>query len=75
MTPYWVHRAQRLWAAQNHDDWGLPPYPGHPPGRNIGRLVVTGPHAGFWPTGSIGWERLNANARARERIQNRSLPK
>lgn len=71
MVPYHEFRARRLWAAYTYEGWGMPPYPG--PGPNIGRLVTSGPHAGLHLASSASCSRLNANALAQEKMQNRRL--
>lgn len=67
MNPYYEERVRRLWIAYQYEGWETPPFPG----RHIGRVVMTGPYAGFYPDGSPMKARLDVSAKAKELAQNR----
>ena len=71
MSEYTEQRTRRLWAAHDYVGWDRPPYPHEGAGRNIGRVVMAGPFAGFYPRGTAKWAELDATIKLKERAQNR----
>lgn len=78
---YAEHRANRLWEAHDYEGWDRPPYPSNnAPVKRIGRVVMMPEpmmgrrwlKAGFYPGLDPA---IEAHYRAKEKAQNRSLPK
>lgn len=64
--PYWLQRTRRIWAA----DMGEP-FPFVEDGRQIGRVIIAGPDAGFYPNGAARAPH-DREAQRREKEQNRN---
>lgn len=72
---YEILREIRLGYAEGELSYNSPvyPYPGR--ARNIGRVVIAGPEAGFYPLDHRDYSRLNREAFQRQKAQTQSLPK
>jgi len=69
---YETHREIRLGYADAATHWGLPHYPrDNNRASAIGRVVMMGPEAGFYPLSHPDFSRPTAEAKAREKRQNR----
>lgn len=73
MSEFVDQRTRRLWAAEDYIGWDMPPYPHEGAGTNIGRVVMTGPMAGFYPRGTAKWSELDVTIKLKERAQNRRM--